>query len=82
MYSWDHPFQLNKFVLTNLSGCFSDFGRLTTDVISSCAFGLDSGCLRDENSKFLVEVKKVFEQFETLPLRFKIFLPLMCNFRY
>lgn len=50
---------------------YSEFGRLTTDVISSCAFGIDSGCLKDPSSPFLVETRKAFERLETLPTKLK-----------
>ena len=56
---------------------FRDFGRLTTDVISSCAFGIDSGCIQDENSRFLIESRKIFDSMEKLPLRLRIILPIM-----
>ncbi len=53
---------------------YSEFGRLTTDVISSCAFGIDAGCLKDPNSPFLVQAKKHFDNFEKIPMTFKIFM--------
>ena len=57
-----------------------EFGRLTTDVISSCGFGIDAGCIRDEKSKFYVESKEAFDRFETPPLRLKITTPLYCEY--
>ena len=51
----------------------SEFGRLTTDVISSIAFGIDAGCFRNPNSPFLMESKKALGRLETLPLAIKIF---------
>lgn len=47
---------------------FEVFGRFTTDVIASCAFGIESNSLKDEDSKFYemgqkaFEVKNVFER--------------------
>ncbi len=59
---------------------YSEFGRLTTDVISSCAFGIDAGCLKDASSPFLVQTRKVFEGFEAISTRVKIIIFLVTVF--
>ena len=59
---------------------YSEFGRLTTDVISSCAFGIDAGCLKDPNSPFLVQARKHFDIIESFPIKFKIFMFLIMLF--
>ncbi len=51
-----------------------EFGRLTLDVISSCAFGIDAGCLKDSSSPFLVNIRKTFHRFETFPTTVKVLL--------
>ncbi len=51
-----------------------EFARLTTDVISSCAFGIDSGCLRDPNSPFLAAAKKYFDSVERFPTIYKLYM--------
>ena len=56
---------------------FSEFGRLTIDVISSVAFGVDTECLKNPNSPFLLETRRVFNQLENFPLSMKLFL--MCE---
>ncbi|KAJ9594230.1 hypothetical protein L9F63_014390 [Diploptera punctata] len=53
--------------------------RFTTDVIASCAFGIDSNSLKNPNSEFRAELRKVFE---TTPLKairglLSIFFPLL-----
>ena len=35
--------------------------RFTTDVISACAFGIDSNSLKNPNSEFRAQLRKVFE---------------------
>ncbi len=58
----------------------AEFGRLTTDVISSCAFGIDAGCLKDASSPFLVKTRKVFEGFEIASTKVKIIIFLVTLF--
>ena len=36
--------------------------RFTTDVISSCAFGIESNCLKNPDSEFRKWGKKIFQQ--------------------
>ena len=50
-------------------------------MISSCGFGIDAGCIRDEKSKFLLESKEAFDKLETPPLRMKITMPLYCKYQ-
>ena len=45
----------------------SDFGRLTLDVIGSCAFGIDTNCLTNPNSEFLHQTKEIFRLFDEPP---------------
>ena len=49
-------------------------------MISSCAFGIDAGCISDENSKFYLSSKEIFDSFEESPLRLKITFPLCGEF--
>ncbi|KAJ4432910.1 hypothetical protein ANN_15167, partial [Periplaneta americana] len=35
--------------------------RFTTDVISSCAFGIDSNSFKNPNAEFIVQLRKLFE---------------------
>ena len=51
-------------------------------MISSCAFGIDAGCISDENSKFYLSTKEVFDNFETSPFRLKIVYPLCGEFYF
>ncbi len=51
---------------------YSEFGRLTTDVISSCAFGIDAGCIKDSSSPFLISTRKLFARLEKLPVKMKV----------
>ena len=59
---------------------YSEFGRLTTDVISSCAFGVDARCLKDPNSPFLVQTRKHFDKIEHVSMKFKIYMFLIMLF--
>ncbi len=59
---------------------YAEFGRLTLDVISSCAFGIDTGCLKDSSSPFLVETRKLFNRIETLPAKLKAILLVIMLF--
>ena len=69
-----------KTIITTFFLINRDFRRLTTDVISSCAFGIDAGCISDENSKFYLSSKEVFDSFEESPVRLKITFPLCGEF--
>lgn len=60
-------------------------GRFTTDVIGTCAFGIECNCLKDPNAKFRLMGKKTFEEpkstaterlLMTLSKRFSRFLGL------
>ncbi|GLG99019.1 Cytochrome P450 6j1 [Gryllus bimaculatus] len=44
--------------------------RYTTDVIASCAFGIDSGTLRDPRAEFRRKLKMIFDLSPTEALRF------------
>ncbi|XP_069699332.1 cytochrome P450 6j1-like [Periplaneta americana] len=58
--------------------------RYTTDVIASCAFGIDSNSLKNPNSEFRTQLRKVFEMstVKSFALMLSFFVPgLLTSFR-
>lgn len=57
------------------------FSRFSTDVISSCAFGIESNCINNPNAEFRVFGKKLLEPGFSLVFRFIVpnFFPWIRN---
>jgi len=55
------------------------FGRYTTDVIMSTAFGIKSNCIEEPNNEYRVKGKKIFE-FNSILLAMSIFAPQIMDF--
>lgn len=53
--------------------------KYTTDVISSCAFGINANCLSVENSQFRIAGKKIFDPDRNLKASIYFFAPILAK---